>query len=58
MHASAAQRPNRALAPFTHRGIDLEVPIPYTSKTRFDDTRHITRVDRLGGLLHEYSTAA
>jgi hypothetical protein len=41
-----------------HRGIDLEVPIPYTSKTRFDDTRSITRVDRLGGLLHEYSTAA
>jgi hypothetical protein len=41
-----------------HRGIDLEVPAPYTSKTLFDDTSRITRVDRLGGLVREYSIAA
>jgi putative transposase len=41
-----------------HRGIDLEIPVPYTSKARFDDTSCIARVDRLGGLIHEYSIAA
>jgi hypothetical protein len=41
-----------------HRGIDLEVPAPYTSKALFDDTSRITRVDRLGGLIREYSIAA
>jgi hypothetical protein len=41
-----------------HRGIDLEVPAPYTSKALFDDSSRITRVDRLGGLIREYSVAA
>ena len=35
-----------------HRGIDLEVPIPYVSGRRLDDSTRIRRVDRLGGLLH------
>jgi transposase InsO family protein len=41
-----------------HRGIDLEVPIPYVSGRGLDDSTRIRRVDRLGGLLHEYSIAA
>jgi transposase InsO family protein len=41
-----------------HRGIDLEIPVPYVSKRRFDDGYGMTRVDRLGGLLHEYTIAA
>ncbi len=41
-----------------HRGIDLEVPIPYVSGWGLDDSTRIRRVDRLGGLLHEYSIAA
>ena len=41
-----------------HRGIDLEVPIAYASEKRPDDSRQIQRVDRLGGVLHEYSIAA
>jgi len=41
-----------------HRGIDLEVPDPPTSKARFSDAIRVQRVDRLGGLLHEYSIAA
>jgi hypothetical protein len=41
-----------------HRGIDLEVPIPYVSGRGLDDSARIRRVDRLGGLLHEYSIAA
>jgi transposase InsO family protein len=41
-----------------HRGIDLETPVPYVSKGRFDDSSGIRRVDRLGGLLHEYTIAA
>ena len=40
-----------------HRGIDLEVPIPYVSGRGLDDSTRIRRVDRLGGLLHEYSIA-
>jgi hypothetical protein len=41
-----------------HRGIDLEVPDPPKSKARFSDAIRVQRVDRLGGLLHEYSIAA
>jgi transposase len=41
-----------------HRGIDLEVPIPYVSENPLDDSMTIRRVDRLGGVLHEYSIAA
>ena len=41
-----------------HRGIDLEVPIAYLSETRFDYSAPVQRVDRLGGLLHEYRIAA
>jgi transposase InsO family protein len=33
-----------------HRGIDLEVPIPYVSQNPLDDSMNITRVDRLGGV--------
>jgi len=41
-----------------HRGIDLDVPIPYVSENPLDDSIQIQRVDRFGGVLHEYSIAA
>jgi hypothetical protein len=41
-----------------HRGINLEVPIPYLSRKQFDDLARALRVDQLGGLLHEYRIAA
>jgi transposase InsO family protein len=41
-----------------HRGIDLEVPIPYVSAKPLDASMQIQRVDRLGGVLREYSIAA
>ena len=41
-----------------HRAIDLEVPIPYVPDKPPDDSRQIQRVDRLGGVVHEYSVAA
>jgi transposase InsO family protein len=41
-----------------HRGIDLEVPVPYLTERRFKRLGRIERVDRLGGLLHEYRFAA
>jgi putative transposase len=41
-----------------HRGIDLEVPVPYLSKKQFDGSARGLRVDQLGGLLHEYRIAA
>jgi transposase InsO family protein len=41
-----------------HRGIDLDVPIPYVSSNPPGDSTQIKRVDRLGGVLHEYSIAA
>jgi transposase InsO family protein len=41
-----------------HRGIDLAVPIAYVAAKRLDDSKQIERVDRLGGVLHEYSVAA
>ena len=40
-----------------HRGIDLEVPIPFPVQA-FDGQDRIERLERLGGLLHEYSIAA
>jgi hypothetical protein len=41
-----------------HRGIGLEVPVAYSAKKRFDGSAPIEKVDRLGGLLHEYRIAA
>ena len=41
-----------------HRGINLEVPIPYLSEKQFDGSVRVLRVDQLGGLLHEYRIAA
>jgi transposase InsO family protein len=41
-----------------HRGIDLEVPVPYLTLQRFSDCAAVHRTDRLGGLLHEYRVAA
>jgi len=39
-----------------HRGIDLDVPIPLEPMR--NTCRPIERVDRLGGLIHEYRRAA
>jgi transposase InsO family protein len=41
-----------------HRGIDLEVPVPYVTEHRFNGVGNIRRLDRLGGLVHEYHVAA
>jgi hypothetical protein len=41
-----------------HRGIDLEVPIPNVSEKRLAGSVRIQRIDRLGGVLREYSIAA
>jgi len=41
-----------------HRGIDLDAPVPYLTERRFKSVGGIERVDRLGGLLHEYRVAA
>ena len=41
-----------------HRGIDLEVPIPYLSTERLNDWRWIQRIDGLDGLVQEYSIAS
>jgi hypothetical protein len=38
--------------------IDLEVPIPYGSAKPLDDSLQIQRVDRLDGVLREYSIPA
>jgi hypothetical protein len=40
------------------RGIDLEVPVPYLTVHKFKGVGSIKRVDRLGGLVHEYRVAA
>jgi hypothetical protein len=40
-----------------HRGIDLEVPIPYVPDGPLDGSSQIRRIDRLGGVLREYSIA-
>jgi transposase InsO family protein len=41
-----------------HRGIDLEVPVPHLTEYQFKSVGDIKRVDRLGGLVHEYRVAA
>jgi putative transposase len=41
-----------------HRGIELDIPIPYVLQKPLDDSLQIQRVDRLGGVLREYSIAA
>ena len=41
-----------------HRGINLEVPVPYVTEHRFKGGGSIKRADRLGGLIHEYRVAA
>jgi putative transposase len=41
-----------------HRGINLDAPVPQLTVPRFENGDGIERVDRLGGLLHEYGLAA
>ena len=41
-----------------HRGVDLESPVHNVALRRFEGGDVIERVDRLGGLLHEYRLAA
>ena len=41
-----------------HRGIDIEVPIAYTTFREFTTVDGVQRADRLGGLVHEYCVAA
>jgi transposase InsO family protein len=41
-----------------HRGIDLEVPVAYSTFGKFTSVVGVQRADRLGGLVHEYSVAA
>jgi len=41
-----------------HRGINLEVPIPYLSGRQFAGSTRVLRVNQLGGLLHEYRIVA
>ncbi|HEY5320148.1 MAG TPA: hypothetical protein VIJ76_04645 [Galbitalea sp.] len=41
-----------------HRGIDLDMPISSILQKPLDDALQIQRVDRLGGVLREYSIAA
>lgn len=41
-----------------HRGLDLEVPVPYLTEHQFKGVSSIRRTDRLGGLIHEYRVAA
>jgi putative transposase len=41
-----------------HRGIDLEPPVPNLALPKFEGGDVVQRVDRLGGLLHEYRLAA
>jgi transposase InsO family protein len=41
-----------------HRGLGLDVPVPYTTQHRFNGVGNIRRLDRLGGLVHEYRVAA
>jgi hypothetical protein len=41
-----------------YRGIDLEVPVAYTSFGEFTKVDRVQRADRIGGLVHEYRVAA
>jgi transposase InsO family protein len=40
-----------------HRGIDLEVPVAYSTFRAFTSVDGVERADRLGGLVHEYRIA-
>ena len=41
-----------------HRGIDLKVPVAYSTFQEFTNVDGAQRADRLGGLVHEYRVAA
>ncbi len=41
-----------------HRGIKLEPPVPTVALHQFHSSDEVERVDRLGGLLHEYRLAS
>jgi transposase InsO family protein len=41
-----------------HRGIDLEVPVAYSTVRPFTGVDRVKRADRFGGLIHEYCVAA
>ena len=41
-----------------HRGIDLEVPVAYSTFGEFTSADGLQRADLLGGLVHEYRVAA
>jgi transposase InsO family protein len=41
-----------------HRGIDLEVPVAYSTLRTFTSVDRVQRADRFGGLVHEYRVAA
>ena len=41
-----------------HRGIDLEVPVAYSTFRKFTSVDAVQRADRLGGVVHEYRVAA
>jgi len=41
-----------------HRGIDLELPVPRLTEQRSKGVGRVERVNRLGGLIHEYRLAA
>jgi putative transposase len=41
-----------------HRSLDLVPPAPIHRERRVASSRDLKRLDRLGGLIHEYSYAA
>jgi putative transposase len=41
-----------------HRGINLEVPVAYSTLRKFTGVDGVRRTDRFGGLVHEYRVAA
>jgi transposase InsO family protein len=41
-----------------HRGINLDAPVPQLTLRRFESGDGVERVNRLGGVLHEYRLAA
>jgi putative transposase len=41
-----------------HRGIDLQTPVPMGAPSPAGPSDEVTRVDVLGGLIHEYRRAA
>jgi putative transposase len=66
LHIRSERHVNRALEGFVehynnerpHRGIDLEVPVAYSTLRKFTCADGLQRADRLGGLVHEYRVAA